>query len=74
MFWQRLLRGSIYALLICIAVYVAMAILFPLIGEGLAMYFCLIFVIVLCGYFLWCKLDEVLQALKHNGEDDDEAE
>ena len=74
MFWQRLLRGSIYALVICIAVYVALAILFPLIGEGLAMYFCLIFVIVLCAYFLWCKLNEVLWILKRGKENDHEAE
>ena len=71
MFWKRVLRGVMYAALVCLVVFVILALTISALGE-LALYFCLIGVVVLCSYFPWCRLGEILWILRQKEQHDDE--
>lgn len=74
MFWKRFRTGLAYALLICLAELIVGGLAWKAGLEfGWVLLFCLTTIIVLCAYFLWCRLGEILRILKHRNEEDEHA-
>jgi len=72
MFWKRVWTGLAYALLICLAELIVGGLAWKAGLEfGWVLLFGLTIVIVLCAYFLWCRLGEILQFLKQRDKEDE---